>query len=144
MRKDCLGFPIKKGRLKMRIAKEVYRNIRVAGLNNFRLSHYNKYGWKVGDLANDCDGFNWRIGKIVPVYTTPYHFKRGKVLVDIEFYKEDGSMFCHISPPATYEEIAAYWEALKADKSDWNFAGNFIKRYGNFIINPDGTINVLL
>lgn len=140
MRKNCLGFPIKKGRLKMRIAKEVYRNQRVSGLVNFRLPDYNKYGWKVGDLAHDCDGFNWRIGKIVPIYATPYHFKRGKALVDIEFYKEDGSMFCHVSTPGTYEEITQYWEAMKADQSDWNFAGNLRKAYGDFTINGDGTI----
>lgn len=140
MLKSCLGFPIKKGRLKMRIAKEIYRNKRVAGLTNFKLSDYNKYGWKVGDLAADCDAFNWRIAKIVPIYVTPYHFKRGKVLVEIEFYKEDASMFCHISKPFTYEQTIQNWENMKQDKSDWNFAGHMIEQYGNFTINQDGTI----
>jgi hypothetical protein len=142
MKKTCLGFPIKLGRMKMRYAKRFYRGTYVAGMSHFKLSDYNKLGFKVGDLAHDCDGFNHRIAKIEPLYYS--RLKRGKILGEIAFYKEDGTTFCHACSPLPKQQIDEWLEYMKANRANdqWNFMDRYEEVYGkDFTINEDGTVN---
>jgi hypothetical protein len=145
MKKTCLGFPIWKARGNHKVAKSIFRKIRIPGFQNFKLKDYDTYNFRVGDLANDCDGINHRIAKIVPYYTDMqlYGCRRGKVLTDIIFYKEDGTAFCHACRALTKQEIVEWFEHMKANriKDDWNFMGDYEELYGkDFTINDDGTI----
>lgn len=141
-RSKCLGFPIRRGGMKARMAKSWMRWFKVVGFKDFRVIDYDKQGYKLGSLAHDCDGFNHYICAIVPEYTTVSN-SHGEVLCDFAFYKEDGSAFCHVSPPRTKEDIQKWWDNLSAnrDKDAWGFADRFESLYGKgFTIADDGTV----
>ena len=143
MKKNCLGFPIWKGRVGHRVAKFWYRGVRICGLVNFKLSDYNKYNYKVGDIVHDCDGFNHRLAKIVPDYDRVKKPARGKILFDLQFYKEDGTAFCHVTPALPAEHIRKHYEELKTSERNktWGFTARYEQIYGkNFSIADDGTI----
>jgi hypothetical protein len=143
MKNTCLGFPVKRGRINHRLVKQHLRKAYIGGLRNFKLMDYNRYNFKVGDIAHDCDGFNHRIGKIVPEYDNLYGTKRGKVLWDVTFYKENGEAFCHATPPKSKQEIEAWWKNVDARRStdEWGFAKSYEEKYGSGLtIAEDGTI----
>jgi len=97
---------------------------------------------KVGDLVNDCDGYNHRIASI----RTHRYVVGGKIYVfdldimlDAPTYEEGGRMACGCSatccPPWTAEEIRAYQSQVLTDeniadqtKLGWNPAGAMEKR----------------
>jgi hypothetical protein len=142
MKNTCLGFPISKGRMNHRIAKSLFRSFYVAGFNNFKVKDYDKSAYELGSLAHDCDGFNHYICAIEPEYTTISNI-RGEVLCGFTFYKEDGSAFCHVSPPRTQQEIIAWYKMLSAnrDSDPWKFTERYEELYGkDFTIAENGTI----
>jgi hypothetical protein len=141
-RSKVLGFPIRRGGMKARMAKSWIRWFKVSGFKDFRVIDYDKHGYKIGSLAHDCDGFNWRIAKIVPEYTTVSN-SHGEVLCDFTFYKEDGSAFCHVMPPRTKEDIQNWWNGIDARRGtdQWAFADRYESLYGkNFTVADDGTV----
>jgi len=143
MKNTCLGFPIKKGRLKHRLAKEYFNKYFVSGLKNFRLRDYDKYNYKLGSLAHDCDGFNHYIVRIEPDYINLPGTARGKILVELTFYKEDGTPFCHVGPPRSKAEIEAWYASLFANREGdpWKFTERYEEQYGKgFAISENGTI----
>lgn len=141
-RSKCLGFPIRRGGMKARMAKSWINSFYVAGYKHFRVIDYDKHGFKIGDLAHDCDGLNWKIAKIVPEYTTVSN-SHGEVLCDFNFYKEDGTAFCHVMPPRSKQDIQNWIDNLFANRANdaWGFADRYETLYGkNFSIADDGTV----
>lgn len=144
MKKTCLGFPIKKGRIRTRHARSLFGSFYISGLVDFKLSDYDKFNFKVGDLASDCDGLNHRIAKIKPYYGKVALSKYGKVLMDFTFVKEDGTDFCHAQAPITKQEVLDMVQHLKdnAANDEWKFYNQMEEKYGkDFVVNDDGTIN---
>ncbi len=124
------------------MAKSWMRWFKVVGFKDFRVIDYDKYGYKLGSLAHDCDGFNWRIAKIVPEYTTVSN-SHGEVLCDFTFYKEDGSAFCHVMPPRTKQQIEKWYRSLSTNRENdpWKFTERYEELYGkDFTIADDGTV----
>ena len=141
-RNKVLGFPIRRGGMKARMAKSWMRWFKVVGFKDFRVIDYDKYRYRVGSLVHDCDGFNWRIAKIIPEYTTVSN-SHGEVLCDFTFYKEDGSAFCHVMPPRTKQQIEEWYRSLSANRESdpWKFTERYEELYGkDFTIADDGTI----
>ncbi len=141
-RNKVLGFPIKRGGMKTRIAKSLVSSFRVSGFKDFSITDYDKYGYRLGSLAHDCDGFNHYIVEIVPEYTTVSN-SCGEVLCDFTFYKEDGTAFCHVSPPRTKQQIEEWYRTLSVNRESdpWKFTERYEELYGkDFTIADNGTV----
>lgn len=75
---------------------------------------------KVGDIIHDCDGFNWKIGKIDYFY---HHFGRKNknwILCDMDVLKENGKNFCTCP---TFPEAP-----LSREQIEKNFVDYYINR----------------
>lgn len=105
-------------RMKKRLAKKKLRHKPLGWHNNEQLAKITALlkRVKVGDLYNDCDGFNHRLGKII-VYSS--QFSRGTVVKALEYLKENGSEFCgctqYLQEAWTADEVRKYYRDFTND-----------------------------
>ena len=99
--------------------------------------------YKVGDMVNDCTGFNVVITELFPSYRPVG--RHGKVLSDVTIYSANNSaslLHCGIEPPKSYEELKAQLaERTKYEEATGDKWG-FLKMYQEGALNPDGTFTV--
>lgn len=66
---------------------------------------------KIGEIYEDCDGFNHICSKID---CNRLYFRKGSIIVGVTYYREDNSYFCSCVEPVlcrarTTEDIKKYW-----------------------------------
>lgn len=116
------NLPIWKGKVKARKAKALARPCSIIHFSN--IPGYRSL--KVGDIINDCSGFNKRIAEIRPEY---YPVQGGKVLCDITFVTHDSGhcslTSCGVEVNVSRETIekqvlSIYDECVVADVNNGN------------------------
>jgi len=98
-------------------------------------------GIQLGDLVNDCTGFNSPVLKAKPIYKRT---KRGKVLIDLDLTTVETTCsfyHCDVEPPLSAFKIRERCDIdLEAWKNDdFDFFKELYNKYKNVKINPDGT-----
>lgn len=100
------GFPLWYGRIKPRVAK---KHLNMDSCGSWLLEQARKSRWlrdlKVGDLINECSGFNSEIVSMYPAY---HQVRGGWILYNIEFQtKTTGCSLlgCGVEPPLSREII---------------------------------------
>lgn len=120
------GCPLWLGKIKKRVAKKYINRWSIGYIAKHNLAKFSKLG--VGDLINNCSGFNVLITKINPEYV---HVGNGKVLIDITFDTDSGSCsltHCGIKSELSREEVEKqHVEFLKS----WFDSGHAARWYGS-------------